>query len=127
MTGWLEYDYVIVSSPGRNEFPALTENIMSRIEMRPCRWLLHISPADACMIVCDDLKGLSRMVDDEFYEFEGNRPNFDNWMVTNHPEVAYSWLDQWVIAFADRAAQLSFNDGLGERIARSVYLRQSAR
>ncbi len=127
MTGWLEYDYVIASEPSQYEFPSLNGLIMSRIEMRPHHCLLHISPADACLIVLDDAQRPQCTADDHLYRLDGNRPDFDDWMAEHHPQIAYHWLDQWVVAFSDRAAQLSFDHDLGQRIVRSVYLRQSTR
>jgi len=43
-----------------------------------------------------------------------------------HPKIAYRWLDQYVVAFADRAAQLSFNHDLGQRVLRAIHLPRMA-
>jgi hypothetical protein len=122
MSGWLEYDYLIASQPTETEFPRLNEQIMSRIEMSPRAQRLVITDADAVLIVLDDVKGLLPTAQPDLFNFHGNRPDFDDWMSEHHPDIGYGWIDQWVIAFADRAAQLSFDDDLAERVLRAVHL-----
>ena len=122
MNHWLEYDYFIATLPDQCELPALNDRIMSRIEMSPRRWWIGITDADATLIALDDMTGLRSTTKPDLFEFDGNRPHFDGWMAAHHPDIGYCWLDQYVVAFADRAAQLSFNDDLGERILRCAYL-----
>ncbi len=122
MITWLEYDYLIATQPDQSEFPTLNDQIMCRIEMSPRYWRIGITDADAMLIVLDDVKGLRSTDQPNLFEFDGNRPAFDKWMADRHPDIAYCWIDQYVVAFADRAAQLSFDDDLGERVLRSVHL-----
>jgi hypothetical protein len=125
MTGWLEYGYLIVSRPDEHPCPSLPSQITRRIEMSPRSQWLIMSGADAMLIVLNGATGLLLTDHPNRYGFNGNRPDFDDWMSAHHPEIAYRWLDQWVVAFADRAAQLSFNDDLGERVLRSMHLPRS--
>jgi len=122
MNGWLEYGYLILSRPEECPFPSLPNQIVSRIEMSPRDQWLIMSAANAMLIVLNDAKGLLLTDHPNRFGFDGNRPDFDDWMAAHHPKIAYRWLDQWVIAFADRAAQLSFNDDLGERVLRAMHL-----
>jgi hypothetical protein len=122
MKGWLEYDYLITSKPHESEFPDLHADIASRIEMAPRCWRLSMTDADAVLIVLDDMKGLIPTGQADLFEFDGNRPDFDGWMTEHHPQIDYCWIDQFCVAFHDRAAQLSFNDDLAERVIRSVHL-----
>ena len=126
MIGWLAYDYIIATRPDECEFPALNSQIMSRIEMAPCRWWIGITAADAMLSVMDDVKGLGLTDQPDLFEFEGDRPDFDDWMAEHHPEIGYCWIDQYVVAFADRAAQQSFDDDLGQRVLRAAHLPQTA-
>jgi len=123
MNRWLEYEYVVATQSNQCEFPALNDLIMRRIEMSPRRWWIGIADADAILITLDDMAGLRSTDTPDLFEFDGNRPYFDRRMAKHHPHIGYCWLDQYVIAFADRAAQLSFNDDLGEeRVLRCAYL-----
>lgn len=122
MIGWLEYGYVIVSRPDEDLCPSLPDEIASRIEMSPRDQWLVMSETDAMLIVLDGEKGLSLTGHPHRFGFDGNRPDFDDWMSAHHPDIAYRWLDQWVVAFADRAAQASFNDDLGKRVLRALHL-----
>jgi hypothetical protein len=125
MRGWLEYDYLIASQPDQCAFPSLNIEISSRIEMLPRSQRLVISDADAVLIVLDDMKGLLPTDQSDLFDFNGNRPSLDRWMSEHHPAISYGWIDQWLVAFADRAAQLSFDDDLGQRVLRSVHLPQT--
>jgi hypothetical protein len=78
--------------------------------------------ADALLIVMDDVKGLRLTNHPNRFDFDGNRPNFDNWMAIHHPNIGYRWIDQHLIGFASRAVQQSFNDDLGERVLRAHHL-----
>ena len=126
MTGWLEYDYLIASQPDERLCPSLTRQIMSRIEMKPRGQWLNMAEADAVLIVMDGARGLVPTRHSDVFDFVGNRPDFDDWMSIHHPEIDYEWVDQFLVAFADRAAQLSFNDDLGERVLRSAHLARTA-
>lgn len=126
MTGWLEYDYLIASQPDEYPCPSLTGPIMSRIEMSPRGQWLSMAEADALLIVMDGAKGLVMTSHRDLFRFVGNRPDFDDWMAAHHPEIDHEWIDQYVVAFADRAAQLSFNDDLGERVLRAAHLARTA-
>lgn len=126
MTRWLEYDYLIVSQPREYEFPALTSGIMGRIEMSPRGQWFMAAEADAMIIVLKNGKGLSSTRHPDCFAFDGSRPTFEAWISRHHPQAAYAWLDQYVIAFADRAAQLSFNGALGWRVLRSAHMPRCA-
>lgn len=126
MIGWLEYGYIIVSRPDEDLCLSLPDEIASRIEMSPRDQWLVMSENDALVIVMDDAKGVTVTPHPNRFGFDGNRPDFDDWMAEHHPEIAYRWLDQWVVAFADRAAQTSFNDDLGERVLRAIHLPRTA-
>jgi hypothetical protein len=122
MTGWLEYDYLIASQPNECACPSLNRQITCRIEMKPRGQWLNIAEADALLIVMDGAKGLGLTSHSDLFSFVGNRPNFDGWMSANHPQIDYEWIDQYAAAFADRAAQLSLNDDLGQRVLRAKHL-----
>lgn len=122
MTGWFEYEYLIASRPDECTCPSLARQIRSRIEMKPRGQWIVMAQADALLIVMDDAKGLLLTNHPDRFGFDGNRPDFDTWMAIHHPNVAYRWLDQALVAFADRAAQLSFNDDLGQRVLRAKPL-----
>jgi len=126
MTGWLEYDYLIASQPDERPCPSLARQTMDRIEMAPRGQWLNMAEADALLIVMDGATGLVMTRQSDLFDFVGNRPNFDGWMSIQHPEIDYEWIDQFLVAFADRAAQLSFNDDLGQRILRSTHLARTA-
>ncbi|MBS0489189.1 MAG: hypothetical protein JSR35_04265, partial [Proteobacteria bacterium] len=59
----------------------------------------------------------------DLFEFTGNRPTFDDWMAARHPLIAYGWLDQFAVSFADPACRQSFDNDLGQRVLRSAHLR----
>lgn len=122
MIDWLEYDYLIVTQPNECPCPSLARQITSRIEMKPRGQWIIMGAADALLIVMDDAKGLLLTNHPDRFGFDGNRPDFDAWMAIHHPNVAYRWLDQALVAFADRAAQLSFNDDLRQRVLRAKHL-----
>lgn len=122
MNGWLEYDYIIASQPDECACPSLNRQITRRIEMKPRGQWISMAEADALLIVMDGAKGLRLTGNSDLFAFNGNRPDFDDWMMKHHPEIDYEWIDQYAVAFADRAAQLSFNDDLGVRVLRSRHL-----
>lgn len=122
MTGWLEYDYLIASQPDESACPSLNRRITCRIEMKPRGQWISMAEADALLIVMDGAKGLGLTSNRDLFHFQGNRPDFDDWMAGRHPHIDYEWIDQWLVAFADRAAQLSLNDDLGERVLRARHL-----
>lgn len=126
MSGWLQYEYVIATQPDQSEFPALNDNIMSRIQMTACGSRLGMSDADALIVVMDDPQRLRSTGYDDVFGFDGDRLDFNIWMAERHPDIGYCWIDQWVVAFADRAAQLSFDHDFGERVLRSVHLPRAA-
>jgi hypothetical protein len=126
MNDWLDYDYLIETQPGESEFPALNDEIMCRIEMSPRHFFIAITDNDALLIKMDDAVGLRMTKHSDLFEFDGNRLNFDDWMAKDHPDIGYCWVDQYVIGFADRAAQLAFNNDLGDRVLRSVHLPRPA-
>lgn len=126
MIGWLEYDYLVTSRPDECPCPSLPRPIMSRIEMSPRGQWIVMAEADALLIVMNDAQGLRPTNHPDRFGFEGNRPDLDDWMSIQHPDIAYAWLDQYVVAFADRAAQLSFNDDLGQRVLRAKHLPRTA-
>lgn len=126
MNGWLEYDYLIASQPDECACPSLNRQITCRIEMKPRGQWISMAEADALLIVMDDAKGLDLTNNRDLFHFDGNRPDFDGWMATHHPDIDYEWIDQYAVAFADRAAQLSFNDDLGERVMRAKHLPRTA-
>ncbi len=122
MTGWLEYEYLIASQHDECPCPSLARQITSRIEMSPRGQWIVMAQANAMLIVLNDAKGLRPTDHPDRFGFDGDRPDFDHWMSIHHPNVAFEWVDQYVVAFADRAAQLSFNDDLGERVLRAKHL-----
>jgi hypothetical protein len=122
MTGWLEYDYLIVSLPTECIFDLLDNAITSRVEMSPRGQWIVMAQADAILIVMNDAKGLRLTGHPDRFRLDGNRPDFDDWMSIHHPKIAYRWLDQCAVAFADRAAQLSFDHDLGQRVLRARHL-----
>jgi hypothetical protein len=122
MNGWRDFHYLITSAPHECPFDIGDSTILSRIEMCPRgQWLL-MNDADALLIVMDDARGLKPTGSANLFEFTGSRPNLDQWMSAQHPDIGYIWLDQFVVAFADRAAQLSFDHDLGERLLWSARL-----
>ena len=126
MIGWLAYDYIIATQPHQREFPDLNRQIRDRIEMSPRDWWIGITDADAMVVALDGMTGLGLTNEPDLFDFVGNRPDFDDWMAAHHPEIGYCWIDQYAAAFADRAAQEAFNDGLGPRVLRSAHLPQTA-
>ena len=90
--------------------------------MKPRGQWISMAEADALLIVMDGATGLGLTNNRDLFHFTGNRPNFDDWMAARHPEIDYEWIDQWLVAFADRAAQLSFDDNLDVRVLRSRHL-----
>ena len=122
MNDWLEYDYLIVSQPTECIFGLLGDTIMSRVEMSPRGQWIVMAQADAILIVMNDAKGLRLTNHRDRFGFHGNRPDFDDWMSIHHPKIAYRWLDQCAVAFADRAVQLSFEHDLGQRVLRARHL-----
>ncbi len=123
---WRDFDYLIASAPGECPLDIGDTTIMNRVEMSPRdRWLV-ISEADALLIVMDGAQGLKPTGSPDLFEFTGNRPNFDDWMAADHPDIAYGWLDQFAVGFADNASRQSFDDDLGQRILRSAHLRRTA-
>lgn len=126
MNGWLEYDYLIASQPDECACSSLNRQITCRIEMAPRGQWISMAEADALLIVMDDAKGLGLTSHGDLFHFEDNRPDFDDWMTTHHPEIDYEWIDRYAVAFADRAAQLSFNDDLGERVLRARHVPRTA-
>jgi hypothetical protein len=122
MNGWLEYDYLIASQPYDCACPSLDSRITCRIEMKPRGQWISIAESDALLIAMDDAKGLRLTSNRDLFHFEGNRPDLDDWMSGRHPEIHYEWIDQYAVAFADHAAQLSFNDDLGMRVLRARHL-----
>jgi len=122
MNGWLEYDYIIASQPDECACPPLNRRITCRIEMKPRGQWISMAEADALLIVMDGATGLALTTNNDLFHFTGNRPNFDGWMAQRHPHIDYEWIDQYAVAFADRAAQLSFDDDLGVRVLRSRHL-----
>jgi hypothetical protein len=122
MNGWLEYDYLIASQPAESACPSLNRRITCRIEMKPRGQWISMAEADALLIVMDGATGLALTTNNDLFHFNGNRPNFDDWMKKRHPHIDYEWIDQHAVAFADRAAQLSFDDDLGVRVLRSRHL-----
>jgi hypothetical protein len=126
MSGWRDFNYLIASAPNECPFDFPDSAIGSRIEMSPRGHWLVMKDADALLIVMDDAEGLKPTASDGLFEFTGNRPNFDEWMTGCHPDIDYRWLDQFVVAFADRACRASFNDDLGQRVLRAAPLPQAA-
>ncbi|WP_374379436.1 hypothetical protein [Dongia sp.] len=122
MNHWLEYDYLIVSQPDECVFDLLGAAIMSRVQMSPRSQWIVMAQADAMLVVLNDAKGLRLTDHPDRYGFDGNRPDFDDWMTVHFPKIAYRWLDQCVVAIADRAAQLSFDRDLGQRVLRAKHI-----
>lgn len=122
MSGWLEYEYLIVTSPEECTFDLLDTAIASRVEMRHRNQWIVMAQADAILIVMHDAKGLRLTRHRDRFGFHGDRPGFDGWMSIHHPKIAYRWLDQYAVAFANRAAQLSFDHDLGQRVLRARHL-----
>lgn len=126
MSGWHDFDYLITSAPHECPFD-IDDGAMGRVEMSPRgQWLL-MHDVDALFIVMDDAQGLKPTNSADLFEFTGNRPNFDDWMAARHPDLDYIWLDQFAVGFVDPAAQLSFNDDLGERVLRAIHFPRTAR
>ncbi|OHB29776.1 MAG: hypothetical protein A2790_07720 [Phenylobacterium sp. RIFCSPHIGHO2_01_FULL_69_31] len=126
MTGWQNFDYVITSAPNQCPFEIANSGIVSRVEMSPRTQWIAMADADALLIVLNDAQGLEPSEHHNVFLFTDNRPNFDGWMAAHHRGISYVWLDQFVVAFADRAARLSFNDDLGERVLRAAPLPRQA-
>jgi len=122
MNGWRDFDYLIASAPDECPFGMIASASPSRIEMSPRGQWLFMAEADALLIVMDDVQGLSLTGSADLFEFTGNRPNFDDRMAARHSDIAYCWVDQFAVGFADRGAQLSFDDDLGERVLRFAHL-----
>lgn len=127
MNGWLEYDYLIVSQPDECVFDLLSETITSKTEMSARGQWIVMAQADAMLIVLNDAKGLRLTDHPDRYGFDGNRTDFDDRMAKHHPNIAYRWLDQFLVAFADRATQLSFEHDVGQRVLRSNHLPRTAK
>lgn len=119
---WRHFDYLIASAPGECPLDIGDTTIMNRVEMSPRDQWLVISEADALLIVMDDAQGLKPTSQADVFEFSGNRLNFDNWMAAQHPSIAYEWLDRFIVAFADRGAQASFDNDLAQRGLRADHL-----
>jgi hypothetical protein len=120
------FDYLIASAPGECPFDMSAADRM-HIVMSPCGLWLLMADADAFLIVMDDAQGLAAIGHADLFEFTGNRPNFDDWMAAQHPDISYGWVDQFAMGFADQAARLSFNDDFGERVLRAApFPRQAA-
>lgn len=122
MSGWLEYDYLIISRPTQHPLPAMRSEIVRRIELAPRSQWLAIAEADAMLVILADGKGLGSTGHPDCFGFDGSRPAFDTWMSRRLPNVSYCWLDQYVAAFADRAAQESFNAAMGKRLLRFTQM-----
>jgi hypothetical protein len=121
VSDWRHFHYLIDSAP--NEDPFDLHNVRaSRIEMSPRGAWIIMADADACMIVVGGAQGMVMTTQANGYGFQGNRPNFDNWMARNFPEVAYRWLDEFVISFADQPTRQAFNAELGARVVRHTHL-----
>lgn len=123
---WLAYDYLIASAPNECAEDTLCPAIQTRTEMTACRFFIDLSDADALLLVMDDVKGLSATDQSGRFEFDGNRFKFEVSMAKRHPDIGYRWVDQYVVAFADRAAQLSFDNDLGGRLVRCIHIPRAA-
>ena len=105
MNNWLEYDYLIKCDPNIDIFEGLNSNIFNRVEMSP-RAVYKISAEENYVPL----------------NFDGDRLAHDTEMTKLNLTKSYFWVDQYVIAFADRAAQLTFDEGLGDQLLRCVHL-----
>jgi hypothetical protein len=119
---WLEYDYLIASAPTQCAEDALDPAIQTRVEMTARSFCIDISDSDALLLVMADVKGLSTTDQPGRFEFKGDRLDFEVSMAEDHPSIPYRWIDGYLVAFADRCAQLSFDDDLGGRVLRCVHL-----
>jgi hypothetical protein len=119
---WLEYDYLIASTPTQCAEDALCSAIQMRTATTAQRFFIDLSDADALLLILDAVKNVTATDLSGRFEFDGSRLDFEVLMANDHPNIVYRWVDQYVVAFADRAAQLSFDDDLGGRVLRCVHL-----
>lgn len=120
-----DFDYLIASAPDECPFDLGAVVNPTRIEMSPRGQWLMITGNDALLIVMDGAQGLNQTGNPDLFEFTGNRPTFDDWMAARHPLIAYGWLDQFAVSFADPACRQSFDNDLGQRVLRSSHLRRT--
>jgi hypothetical protein len=114
---WANFHYLIASAPDEDPFDL--HNVRpARIEMSPRGEWIIMAEVDACMIVVGGAHGLAMTNQANRFSLQGSRPNFDHWMTCIFPQVAYRWLDEFVVSFADDHTRQAFNTELGGRVVR---------
>jgi hypothetical protein len=115
VSDWRDFHYLIASAPEEDPFDL--HNVRpARIEMSPRGEWIIMADVDACVAVLGGAQGLAMTNQANRFSFQGNRPNFDGWMASYYPEVAYRWLDEFVISFADNHTRQAFETELGNRV-----------